>query len=221
MEELDQARELWLGARQEVGLEEEPEPLSAKHPGAIHLRMPPELHTDLIREAKRNEISLNQMMTFVLADAVGELRANAVNRERPSQRTGEGLPVDQVPRAVLLFRRGDRAQAERLLEQMTSPQRHFILGLAEFADGNFLQAMVHFTASYDDGLDFTGDGAKIYRAMPQAPSIDDLFKQLLPFFHHSGASKAPAALALRAWIERMRGNYEEEAQILRELRGAA
>lgn len=213
MAELDEARRPWLEARKEAGLPA-PEALSAVHTGAIHLRMPPALHADLVREAQRNGASLNQMLTFVLAEAVGGLETRSLPVVPP-------VSVDQIPKAVLLFRRGDREGAKQVLETLSSREREFTLGLMEFAGGNFAPAMEHFNSSYRQGLGFTEDAAAIYRATPDPPSINELFKQLLPFFHHPEANRTPMALSFLAWIERMRGNFEKAAQFLRKQREAA
>jgi len=212
MAELNEARKLWLEARREAGLPA-PAALSAVHTGAIHLRMPPALHADLVRDAQRNAASLNQMLTLVLADAVGKL-------ESRSLAVGKLISVDEVPKAALLYQRGDRDRAKEVLKTLSTREREFTLGLMEFAQGSFSQAMEHFNSSYRQGLEFTEDAAAIYRAMPTPPLIDELFKQLLPFFQHPEANRTPMALSFLAWIERMRGNFEEAAEFLRKQRAA-
>jgi len=69
---LDEAREIWIQGRKEENIPV-PEPLSAKHTGLIHLRIPPALHADLVRDAQRNGTTLNQGLVCCLAEASLEL----------------------------------------------------------------------------------------------------------------------------------------------------
>ena len=216
MAELDQARDLWLAARKEEGLSA-PAPQSTVHTGDIHLRMPSALHTDLVRDAQRNCTSLNQMLNVVLAEAVGKMESRSVQVTRVSPRTHSSVAVEnQVPKAVLLFQRGDRGRAKQVLEPLSSREREFTLGLMEFAQANFAQALEHFTSSYQQGLEFTEDASAIYHAMPKAPSVNELFKQLLPLLSsardqpNSDGSRPPCLDRADAW--QLRGSGEPPTQ---------
>lgn len=68
---LDEARKLWIEARIEDGLSIE-EPLQAEQfSGRISLRMSTELHAQLAQIARRQRVSLNQLMNTVLAEYAG------------------------------------------------------------------------------------------------------------------------------------------------------
>ena len=71
---LDAARRLWLKVRLEDGLPIE-EPLREEEcSGRISLRMPPSLHAELGRLARREKISLNQLLNNILAEYLGASR---------------------------------------------------------------------------------------------------------------------------------------------------
>ena len=63
------------------------------HSGRLLLRMPPELHAEVAREAEREHVSLNQYIVGALADAVG----------RPARRPGRAAagPARNGPRPSL------------------------------------------------------------------------------------------------------------------------
>ena len=69
--ELDVARELWIETRLEDGLYV-PEPAPEEPSGRVTLRIPSSLHAKLIRVANRQGVSLNLLLTTVLAEYVGD-----------------------------------------------------------------------------------------------------------------------------------------------------
>lgn len=72
LEMIQEAMHLWI----ETALEDEafiPEPRSlADYSGRFVVRVPASLHRDLVEEAEREGVSLNQYVNVVLARAVGE-----------------------------------------------------------------------------------------------------------------------------------------------------
>lgn len=75
---LDEARHTWISYRFENGLPI-PEPVDEEYSGKFLLRMSPSLHSSLAREAKRQKLSLNQLISNVLSEYLGSSRvASAV-----------------------------------------------------------------------------------------------------------------------------------------------
>lgn len=75
---LDEARHAWISYRFENGLPI-PEPVDEEYSGKFLLRMSPSLHSALAREAKRQKLSLNQLISNVLSEHLGGSRvASAV-----------------------------------------------------------------------------------------------------------------------------------------------
>lgn len=137
MANLDEAREVWIQGRQEEGLPV-PKPLSAKHTGHIHLRIPPALHADLVRDAQRNGATLNQWLGFALAAASSELKdrrsevvASARLRELRQQlyKELEELRID-VKRAFI--------------EKLKPEYVFFLLGLLYLKKESFEKASILF-----------------------------------------------------------------------------
>jgi antitoxin HicB len=67
---LDESRRLWIEARLEGGYPI-PEPANDEYRGRISLRIPRSLHASLARVAVRQEMSLNQLLTIILAEWAG------------------------------------------------------------------------------------------------------------------------------------------------------
>lgn len=61
----------WLSVAIEDGLEIPPPRSHSAHSGRFVVRLPHSLHADLARAAEREGVSLNQLVTNVLASAVG------------------------------------------------------------------------------------------------------------------------------------------------------
>lgn len=70
VKDLDEARSLWIADAQEVG-QRIPEPLPLEHSGRFSLRMRPGLHSYLARRAKREDVSLNFLITSALESFAG------------------------------------------------------------------------------------------------------------------------------------------------------
>lgn len=70
---LDEARQAWIGYRFESGLPI-PEPVDEEYSGKFLLRMSPALHSALAREARRQQLSLNQLISNVLSEHLGGSR---------------------------------------------------------------------------------------------------------------------------------------------------
>ena len=69
--------EEWVAAALESGAEV-PEPRrTSTHSGRLLLRMPKDLHAELARKADREEVSLNSLITAMLAGAVNWQRDDA------------------------------------------------------------------------------------------------------------------------------------------------
>ena len=95
----------WIRAAQEEG-REVPEPVTATHSGRLLLRMPRTLHAELARQAEREGVSLNQLITGALATAVGwrgvpgDTRAGAAGASEPGD---DGRPTGgRIPSRYLL-----------------------------------------------------------------------------------------------------------------------
>jgi antitoxin HicB len=93
---ISKAMEQWVAAALENGAEV-PEPRrTSTHSGRLLLRMPKDLHAELARKADREEVSLNSLITAMLAGAVSWQRDDA---------TGEAAlaesPVDAPPNEVV------------------------------------------------------------------------------------------------------------------------
>jgi len=71
---LDAARRLWLEVRLEDGLPIEEPVREEECSGRVSLRMPPSLHAELGRLARREKISLNQLLNNILAEYLGASR---------------------------------------------------------------------------------------------------------------------------------------------------
>jgi len=175
MAELDPARVVWLEARQGGGLSV-PAALSAVHTGAIHLRMPPALHADLARNAQRNGVSLNQMLTWVLAEAVGELNADHRRRRRPP--AVEAWRIDGseevIAKAVLLLRGDPGRSPTDLPQDLPERVRAFLRAIVYLERGNSSEAKREdFSAAFEcltvttiEGLDFETEAPALFQAMP-------------------------------------------------------
>lgn len=73
----------WIADAQAHGLEVPKPRAPGKHSGRLLVRMPQSLHADLARAAERDEVSLNQFITSVLASAIGR-RQGASTRADPA-----------------------------------------------------------------------------------------------------------------------------------------
>jgi predicted RNase H-like HicB family nuclease len=190
MAELDLAREAWLEAREEGGLPV-PAELSAVHTGAIHLRMPPALHLDLARNAQRNGASLNQTLTWVLAEAVGELNADHRRKRRPP--AAEAWRVDgseeAIAKAVQLLRDDPGRSLSDLPQALPEPATFFLRAIVFLERGNSLEAQREdFLAAFEylknakiEGLDFETEAVALFKAMPGRLEGQRLFEKALPF----------------------------------------
>lgn len=90
---LDEARQAWISHRFETGLPI-PEPVDEEYSGKFLLRMSPALHSALAREARRQQLSLNQFISNVLSEHVGGARVAGIVTELldrlGAQAEGEG-----------------------------------------------------------------------------------------------------------------------------------
>jgi antitoxin HicB len=77
---LDEARQDWISHRFESGLPI-PEPVDEEYSGKFLLRMSPALHSALAREARRQQLSLNQFISNVLSEYLGGSRVAGVVAE--------------------------------------------------------------------------------------------------------------------------------------------
>ena len=70
---INDAKQAWLETALEEGIEiPEPESLAAEsYSGKYVVRVPKTLHRDLARKAKEENVSLNQLTTYLLAAGVG------------------------------------------------------------------------------------------------------------------------------------------------------
>jgi HicB-like protein involved in pilus formation len=75
-----------------AGERERPRARSGTHSGRLLLRMPEALHAELARVSQRENVSLNQFITSVLAAAVGWGDGSTVPDARPPE------PVPAAPR---------------------------------------------------------------------------------------------------------------------------
>ena len=84
------------------GGEETPSPeTGAKHSGKLLVRMPATLHDELARAAQAEGVSLNQLITGVLASSVG-WRGNGVHPMSPKQQEGSEPAISpRLTRAAL------------------------------------------------------------------------------------------------------------------------
>lgn len=79
---LDMAREMWIQCRLEDGLPV-PRPLDEEPGGWLAVRLPRFLHEQLMREARRQEVSLNQLVASVLAQHMGAVTGVESAASRP------------------------------------------------------------------------------------------------------------------------------------------
>lgn len=77
---LDEARQAWISHRFEMGLPI-PEPVDEDYSGKFLLRMSPALHSALAREARRQQLSLNQLISNVLSEYLGGSRVAGIVTE--------------------------------------------------------------------------------------------------------------------------------------------
>lgn len=78
---LEESREAWIEARLESGYPV-PEPPSEEYGGRISLRIPRGLHASLARASIRQQMSLNQLLTVILAEWSGGISVqDRVERE--------------------------------------------------------------------------------------------------------------------------------------------
>ncbi len=111
IDNLDDARELWIETRLEDGLRV-PEPQPEEPSGRISLRMPSSLHAQLIKRAGRQGVSLNLLLNTVLAEyvghgnsrpeldfAVGALRAVVAELEARASASSTSYPIGSQEQA--------------------------------------------------------------------------------------------------------------------------
>ncbi len=70
IDNLDAARELWIEARLDGGYSV-PEPIGDECSGRVSLRMPPSLHAQLSKLARRAKVSLNSLLNHALSTYCG------------------------------------------------------------------------------------------------------------------------------------------------------
>lgn len=87
MEQLGVARELWIETRLEDGLPV-PEPAPEEPSGRVSLRMPSSLHAKLIRIAERQGVSLNLLLSSILAEYVGRTSSQITLQDMVRELTG-------------------------------------------------------------------------------------------------------------------------------------
>ena len=66
IENLDEARELWIATRLDGGYPV-PEPVGAEYSGRCSLRMTPSLHSRLVKLSRRENMSLNSLLNSALS----------------------------------------------------------------------------------------------------------------------------------------------------------
>jgi predicted RNase H-like HicB family nuclease len=82
---IDEAISAWIAEATANGREIPKPRAAASHSGRLLVRMPQSLHADLSRAAEREEVSLNQFITSVLASAVGwRVREDAERHDQPA-----------------------------------------------------------------------------------------------------------------------------------------
>jgi predicted RNase H-like HicB family nuclease len=177
---LDVARELWIETRLEDSLPI-PAPLSEDVSGLISLRMPPSLHAQLVKQAVRNQVSLNLWLNTVLAEFVGSLAA-AAPASAPSGRN-ELTASEAAEGAACLFREGKAGIAEKLLAPWPREQAEFLLGLFYLEAGQGEKAINCFHLAHVAGLDFEVEGTKIYYLVLGRPTARALHENMLPLSH--------------------------------------
>lgn len=68
---IEDAKAAWLDVAMQDGLEI-PEPVIEEYSGKFNIRIPKTLHKDLARRAKEENVSLNQLTTYLLSAGVGK-----------------------------------------------------------------------------------------------------------------------------------------------------
>ncbi len=71
LEMLEDAKAAWIDVALEDN-DEIPEPLTKEYSGKFNIRIPKTLHKDLIIKAEEENISLNQLTTYLLSSGVGK-----------------------------------------------------------------------------------------------------------------------------------------------------
>jgi hypothetical protein len=206
MAELEAARELWTAGRLEDGLPI-PAPLPPEHSGIINLRMPPALHYQLAREASRNGVSLNQWLNMALAEFVGAAAINSATRSRSLSQADSHRPG--IEPAISPLRQTLNDHGREPLAGLPASHGAFLRGLLQLKQCSFEAAFSSFLAAREDGLDFTNDAVRIYRAMPERLTHRELLDLLMQLSHvipGDTANRTGIHLLLGAWLERVREN---------------
>jgi predicted RNase H-like HicB family nuclease len=99
---ISEAMEQWVTAALEKG-EAIPEPRrTPSHSGRLLLRIPQDLHAELAQKADREEVSLNGLLTGMLAGAVGWQRNGVTERVGPDASPGEDAARSRfLPAAII------------------------------------------------------------------------------------------------------------------------
>jgi predicted HicB family RNase H-like nuclease len=99
---ISKAMEDWLAAALERGAEV-PEPRRASsHSGRLLLRIPQALHADLAHKADMEDVSLNGLITGMLAGAVGWPREDATGAAGSNQSPADSPPDEAAARSRFL-----------------------------------------------------------------------------------------------------------------------
>jgi predicted HicB family RNase H-like nuclease len=103
---ISKAMEEWVAAALEKGAAV-PEPRSApSHSGRLLLRLPQALHAELAHKADREEVSLNGLITGMLAGAVGWQREGGTEEESlgslPGASANPGARSGFLPAAIIV-----------------------------------------------------------------------------------------------------------------------
>jgi len=69
-EMIEDAKKVWIDIALQDG-EEIPEPVLEEYSGRFNIRIPKSLHKDLTFKAKEENVSLNQLTTYLLSSGVG------------------------------------------------------------------------------------------------------------------------------------------------------
>ncbi|HVT60187.1 MAG TPA: toxin-antitoxin system HicB family antitoxin [Thermoanaerobaculia bacterium] len=206
MRQLDIARELWIESRLEDRLPV-PDPLPLEHTGIISLRMPPELHYLLARDAARNGVSLNQWLGMALAEFMGGTAVREATMASPASSLDHEHETIQA--VVPMLRRAFDSQALELLERLPKNRAYFLTGLIHLERREFHDAFQSFSAAYIGGLNFTTAAVAIYRSIPDRlryRQVLDLISQLSQALPGDTSHQREVYMLLATWFEGIREN---------------
>jgi antitoxin HicB len=73
-EMIEDAKAAWIDIAMQDG-KEIPEPVNEEYSGRFNVRIPKTLHKALVKQAKEEEVSLNQLTTYLLSAGIGKKSA--------------------------------------------------------------------------------------------------------------------------------------------------